>query len=65
MHAPHPYMNLFEGNYGSTVCFDFIHGSSSHNTLFRNYIDMDCRMPDGRVLPGKRQWDPHGQAELL
>jgi hypothetical protein len=51
-HAPHPYMNLFEGNHGSTVCFDFIHGSSSHNTLFRNWIDMDSHMPDGRALPG-------------
>lgn len=50
-HAAHPYLNLFEGNHVSTVCFDFIHGSSSHNTLFRNWADMDSRMPDGRVLP--------------
>jgi len=49
-HAPHPYLNLFEGNYFSSVCFDFIHGSSSHNTLFRNYSDMDNHM-DGRPLP--------------
>ncbi|MBI3830480.1 MAG: hypothetical protein HY291_13250 [Planctomycetes bacterium] len=49
-HAPHPYMNLFEGNYFSTACFDFIHGSSSHNTVFRNYADMDNRGPDGRAM---------------
>jgi hypothetical protein len=50
-HAPHPYMNLFEGNIGSTISFDFIHGSSSHNTLYRNRIDMNSHMPDGRALP--------------
>lgn len=49
-HAPHPYMNLFEGNYFSTACFDFIHGSSSHNTIFRNYADMDNHGPDGRLM---------------
>jgi hypothetical protein len=34
-HAPHPCMNLWEGNIGIQAGADFIHGSSSHNTLFR------------------------------
>jgi hypothetical protein len=35
-HAPHPSMNLWEGNIGIQAAADFIHGSSSHNTLFRS-----------------------------
>ena len=35
-HGAHPYMNLWEGNIGNSICMDFIHGSSSHNTVFRN-----------------------------
>jgi hypothetical protein len=35
-HGQHPFMNLFEGNVGTGINFDFIHGSSSHNTVFRN-----------------------------
>jgi len=38
-HGAHPYMNLFEGNVFSSLEFDFAHGSSSHNTVFRNYIN--------------------------
>jgi hypothetical protein len=34
-HAPHPSMNLWEGNIGIQAGADFIHGSSSHNTMFR------------------------------
>ena len=34
-HAPHPCMNLWEGNIGIQAAADFIHGSSSHNTMFR------------------------------
>jgi hypothetical protein len=34
-HAPHPSMNLWEGNIGVQAAADCIHGSSSHNTLFR------------------------------
>lgn len=34
-HAAHPSMNLWEGNIGQQIGNDFIHGSSSHNTLFR------------------------------
>ena len=35
-HAPHPMMNLWEGNVGYQVTGDFIHGSSSHNTVYRS-----------------------------
>ncbi len=34
-HASHPSMNLWEGNIGPQIGNDFIHGSSSHNTVFR------------------------------
>lgn len=37
-HGAHPTMNLFEGNVGTGLAFDIIHGSSSHNTVFRNYF---------------------------
>jgi hypothetical protein len=35
-HNPHPMMNLWEGNVGDKLEADFIHGSSSHNTVFRS-----------------------------
>jgi hypothetical protein len=38
-HCAHPYMNLFEGNVGSQFSADDIHGSSSHQTFFRNTMD--------------------------
>lgn len=38
-HGAHPYMNLFEGNIGSHLSFDFVWGTSSHNTAFRNWLD--------------------------
>jgi hypothetical protein len=44
-HGAHPYMNLWEGNVTSNVEFDFAHGSSSHNTLFRNYINLTSTNP--------------------
>lgn len=34
-HNPHPSMNLWEGNIGYQAEADDIHGSSSHNTVFR------------------------------
>ncbi|MBV9130357.1 MAG: hypothetical protein JO298_08210 [Verrucomicrobia bacterium] len=38
-HGTHSMMNLFEGNYcEDKVLFDFIHGSGSHETVFRNRI---------------------------
>ncbi|MDD5065454.1 MAG: glycosyl hydrolase family 28-related protein [bacterium] len=37
-HGPHPMMNLFEGNMGCLLLFDYVHGSASHITAFRNHI---------------------------
>jgi len=38
IHAAHPIMNLFEGNYldGPCLAADLYHGTGSHNTFFRN-----------------------------
>src|ERR1700674_4444532 len=44
-HGAHPYMNLFEGNVDSNLEFDFAHGSSSHNTVFRNYVNLASTNP--------------------
>lgn len=38
-HCAHPYMNLLEGNVGTQFSADDIHGSSSHQTFFRNAMD--------------------------
>jgi hypothetical protein len=35
-HNPHPKMNLWEGDIGVKAEADIIHGSSSHNTIFRS-----------------------------
>jgi hypothetical protein len=35
-HNPHPKMNLWEGDIGVKAEGDIIHGSSSHNTIFRS-----------------------------
>ena len=37
-HAPHPKMNLWEGDIGYKAEGDIIHGSSSHNTIFRSQM---------------------------
>lgn len=37
-HGAHGMMNLFEGNVGNKYQDDGYHGSSSHNTLFRNHF---------------------------
>jgi hypothetical protein len=37
-HGAHPTMNLYEGNVIPSVSFDFIHGSASHTTVFRNAL---------------------------
>jgi hypothetical protein len=42
-HCGHPYMNLYEGNMVSQISGDNIHGSSSHQTFFRNYVDREHR----------------------
>jgi hypothetical protein len=49
-HAAHPFLTLFEGNMVGTLCFDFYWGSSSHNTIFRNAIDMKNPRMDGRQM---------------
>jgi len=36
-HGAHPMMNLWEGNSIHKIYTDWIHGSASHNTYFRNY----------------------------
>jgi hypothetical protein len=38
-HCAHPFMSLFEGNQVSQISSDNIHGSSSHQTFFRNAVD--------------------------
>ncbi|HVN56651.1 MAG TPA: glycosyl hydrolase family 28-related protein [Anaerolineaceae bacterium] len=37
-HNPHPKMNLWEGDTGIKAEGDIIHGSSSHNTIFRSQM---------------------------
>lgn len=37
-HGAHPKMNLWEGNVANKGAADYIWGSSSHNTYFRNYF---------------------------
>ncbi len=37
-HAAHPFMNLWEGNVGYSAAMDEKSGSSSHQTLYRNYL---------------------------
>jgi hypothetical protein len=37
-HGAHPFMNLFEGNIISAIAGDNVWGSSSHITVFRNWI---------------------------
>jgi hypothetical protein len=37
-HDAHPMMNLYEGNVAHMLIADLSHGSSSHNTVFRNYL---------------------------
>ncbi len=49
-HAAHPFLNLYEGNQVGTVCFDFYWGSSSHNTLFRNAVDMRTLRAGGQPM---------------
>jgi hypothetical protein len=53
-HAAHPFLNLFEGNAVGTVGFDFYWGSSSHNTLFRNAVDMKNPRLDGQPMTRNR-----------
>jgi hypothetical protein len=45
-HDAHPYMNLLEGNIWPQYELDHVHGSSSHNTLFRDYYNLTSTNPD-------------------
>jgi len=40
-HAAHTTMNLYEGNIAAKIHSDFVHGSSSYNTFFRNHVIRD------------------------
>ena len=52
-HGAHPFMNLWEGNVTPNIEFDFTHGSGSHNTAFRNYVNMTCTNPStGQAMTG-------------
>jgi len=52
-HGAHPYMVLFEGNVTPNIELDFTHGSSSHHTLFRNYVNLTSANPDtGNPMTG-------------
>jgi len=44
-HGAHPYMNLWEGNVTPNINLDFVAGSSSHNTFFRNYVNLRSTNP--------------------
>jgi hypothetical protein len=46
-HALHPFMNLYEGNVIHKWSEDYVHGSASHNTGFRNHIKIvgDSKYP--------------------
>jgi hypothetical protein len=49
-HGAHPYMNLFEGNIVSNFANDWTHGSSSHNTYFRNQVTRQRSIPTVRAI---------------
>jgi hypothetical protein len=44
-HGAHPFMNLWEGNIRPNEEQDFVHGSASHNTFFRNYYNLTSTNP--------------------
>jgi hypothetical protein len=46
-------MNLWEGNITSGLNLDFVAGSASHNTLFRNYSSLQAINPStGNPMTG-------------
>lgn len=52
-HGPHGFMNLYEGNIIPRFMNDAVHGSTSHQVLFRNQIhglDGDTAVPGDREL---------------
>jgi Pectate lyase superfamily protein len=52
-HGAHPHMNLWEGNSASSFWGDYTQGSSSHNTLFRNYV----RCKQTTLVMSSNPWD--------
>ncbi|HTH21155.1 MAG TPA: glycosyl hydrolase family 28-related protein [Nitrososphaeraceae archaeon] len=50
IHALHCGFNLVEGNIGDHFMSDYIHGSSSHNTLYRNYFRGKKQTPNKPTL---------------
>lgn len=66
VHDGHPMMNLFEGNVGTGFISDLIHGSSSHQTLFRNrLVAGQTQTNGGSTWTTKQnrgiQWDNHNR----
>ncbi len=64
-HAHHSYTNLFEGNYAAKMLADWIHGSNSHGTLFRNrLLGYEPRDPNDHTPVGLeyycRKWNVVG-----
>jgi hypothetical protein len=53
-HGAHPHMNLWEGNTASSFWADYTQGSSSHNTLFRNYVR--CRQTNLKMSADPWNW---------
>jgi hypothetical protein len=54
-HGAHPYMNLYEGNIRPNQELDHVHGSASHNTLFRNYYNLTSTNPStGNLMTNGR-----------
>ena len=51
-HGAHPYMNLWEGNWGSCSWADYTHGSSSYNTLLRNSFSGKAERHTRLLNPG-------------
>ncbi len=39
-HGAHPWFNLYEGNVSARIVLDYAHGSASHNTFFRENLNM-------------------------
>lgn len=51
-HGTHSAFNLLEGNLGVGIKWDFIHGSGSHNTSFRNRYTSKHDLIDGSMAVG-------------
>jgi hypothetical protein len=55
-HGAHPMMNLWEGNKGAKLYYDFIHGSASHETFYRNHFrGWQADRPDANIAFGMEE----------